>query len=103
VSTFDHPELVRLGEAKLIEEIMIGEDRMIRFSGVKAGEACTIVLRGSSSHLLEEAERSLHDALCVLVETLKESRIVFGGGCSEVRGRAVGAREEGGGAGAARK
>jgi len=44
---------------------------------------CSIVLRGSSSHLLEEAERSLHDALAVLTETVKESRIVFGGGCSE--------------------
>ena len=33
--------LVALGEVDLIEEIIIGEDRMIRFSGVKAGEACT--------------------------------------------------------------
>lgn len=40
-STFEHPELVALGECDLIEEIMIGEDRMLRFSGVKAGEACT--------------------------------------------------------------
>ena len=84
VSTFDHPELVKLGECDLIEEVLIGEERMIRFSGVKVGEACTIVLRGSSSHLLEEAERSLHDALAVLAETVKESRISFGGGCSEV-------------------
>jgi T-complex protein 1 subunit beta len=83
VSTFDHPELVRLGECELIEEVMIDEERMIRFSGVKAGEACTIVLRGSSSHLLDEAERSLHDALAVLAETVKESRVSFGGGCSE--------------------
>jgi T-complex protein 1 subunit beta len=84
VSTFDHPELVRVGECRVIEEIMIGEERMIRFSGVKAGEACTIVLRGSSSHLLDEAERSLHDALAVLAETVKESRVSFGGGCSEM-------------------
>ena len=91
-STFDHPELVRLGEAKLIEEIMVGEDRMLRFSGVKAGEACTIVLRGSSGHLLDEAERSLHDALAVLTETCKETRISFGGGCSEVRGKGGGMR-----------
>lgn len=84
VSTFDHPELVRVGECDLIEEIMIGEERMIRFSGVKAGEACTIVLRGSSTHLLEEADRSLHDALAVLAETVKESCISFGGGCSEM-------------------
>ena len=84
VSTFDHPELVVLGECKLIEEVLIGEERMIRFSGVKVGEACTIVLRGSSSHLLDEAERSLHDALAVLAETIKESRVSFGGGASEM-------------------
>ncbi len=85
MSTFDHPELVRLGRCDLIEEVLIGEDSLIRFSGVGAGEACTIVLRGSSSHLLEEAERSLHDALCVLTETVKDTRVVYGGGCMEVR------------------
>ena len=47
-STFDHPELVKLGECKLIEEIMIGEDKLIHFSGVEMGAACTIVLRGAS-------------------------------------------------------
>ena len=82
-STFDHPELVTLGEAELIQEIMIGEDKMIQFKGVKAGGACTIVLRGSSRHILEEAERSLHDALAVLTQMTKESRVVLGGGCSE--------------------
>jgi len=58
VSTFDNPNEVKLGECDLIEEIMIGEDKMIKFSGVKKGEACTIVLRGASSHLLGEAERA---------------------------------------------
>jgi len=84
VSTFDHPELVTLGKCDVIEEIMIGEDKVIRFSGVAAGEACSIVLRGASTHLLEEAERSLHDALCVLVQTVKDPRIVCGGGCTEM-------------------
>lgn len=83
-STFDHPELVRLGQCKLIEEIIIGEDRLIRFSGVAAGEACTVVLRGATHQLLEEAERSLHDALSVLSQTVKEPRIVLGGGCAEM-------------------
>jgi len=83
-STFDHPELVKLGECKLIEEIMIGEDQMIRFSGVPVGEACTIVLRGATSHMLDETERSLHDALCVLSQVVSESRTVFGGGCAEL-------------------
>jgi len=84
VSTFDNPNEVKLGECDLIEEIMIGEDKMIKFSGVKKGEACTIVLRGASSHLLGEAERSLHDALCVLISTVKDSRILYGGGCPEM-------------------
>ena len=64
---------------------MIGEDRLIRFSGCKSGEACTIVLRGASTHVLEEAERSLHDALCVLSRTVIETRTIPGGGCCEVR------------------
>ncbi len=44
VSTFDHPELVKLGHCDLIEEVMIGEDSLIRFSGVAAGAACTVVV-----------------------------------------------------------
>merc|ERR1740138_1153366 len=83
-STFDHPELTVLGECKLIEEIMIGEDRLIAFSGCKSNAACTLVLRGASAHVLEEAERSMHDALCVLSRTVADSRTIYGGGCTEV-------------------
>lgn len=85
VSTFDSPEDVKLGTCKLIEEVMIGEDRLLHFSGVALGEACTIVLRGASTHILDEADRSLHDALCVLSETVKDTRVVFGGGWPEMR------------------
>ena len=65
---------------------MIGEDKLIHFSGVALGEACTIVLRGATQQILDEAERSLHDALCVLesFQTVKDSRRVYGGGCSEM-------------------
>jgi len=84
VSTFDHPELVKLGTCDLIEEIMIGEDKVIRFSGVSMGEACTIVLRGATTQLLEEADRSIHDALCVISQTVGENRVVYGGGSTEV-------------------
>jgi T-complex protein 1 subunit beta len=48
-STFNDPENVKLGHCKLIEEIMIGEDRLIHFSGVALGQACTIVLSGARS------------------------------------------------------
>ncbi|KAG8905134.1 T-complex protein 1 subunit beta [Tulasnella sp. 403] len=83
-STFDRPDLVKLGRCDLIEEIMIGEDRLIKFSGVAAGQACTVVIRGSTTQMVDEAERSLHDALSVLSQTVKETRTVLGGGCSEM-------------------
>ena len=83
-STFDDASGNVLGTCDLVEEIMIGEDKLIKFSGVAKGEACTIVLRGASSHVLGEAERSLHDALCVLTSTVKDSRVVLGGGCPEM-------------------
>ncbi|KAI1194392.1 chaperonin Cpn60/TCP-1 family [Nemania serpens] len=83
-STFDHPEQVKLGHCDLIEEVIIGEDTLIRFSGVAAGQACTIVLRGATEQLLDEAERSLHDALAVLSQTVKEPRTTLGGGCAEM-------------------
>jgi T-complex protein 1 subunit beta len=63
---------------------------LIKFSGVAAGEACTIVLRGATEQLLDEAERSLHDALAVLSQTVKEPRTTLGGGCAEmIMARAV--------------
>jgi len=85
VSTFDTPDKVVLGECARVEEMIIGEDKLIRFSGCKGGKACTVVLRGASDQLLEEAERSMHDALCVLSQTVaSDTRTVLGGGCSEV-------------------
>lgn len=83
-STFDCPEQTKLGTCDVIEEIMIGEDKLLKFSGVALGEACTIVLRGATQQILDEAERSMHDALCVMQQTVKETRIVFGGGSSEM-------------------
>ena len=84
MSTFDTPDKVKLGSCKLIEEIMIGEDPLLRFSGVALGEACTIVIRGATQQILDEADRSLHDALCVLQQTVKETRVVQGGGESRI-------------------
>ena len=60
-STFDKPEAVKLGSCKLIEEIMIGEDKLIHFSGVEMGEACTIILRGASKH-----PEQIPDSQCTL-------------------------------------
>ena len=64
---------------------MIGEDKVIKFSGCHKNEACTIVLRGSGQHILDEAERSLHDAICVLIAASKNHKTILGGGNSEMR------------------
>ena len=45
VSTFGNPELVKIGKCDLIEQVEIGEEILIKFSGVALGEACSIVLR----------------------------------------------------------
>lgn len=84
VSTFGNPEQVKLGTCKLIEEVMIGEDKLLRFSGVPIGQACTIVVRGATQQILDEAHRSIHDVLCVLSKVVKEPRLVYGGGASEM-------------------
>ena len=86
LSTFDSPQESNkvLGFAETVEEVLIGEDKVIKFSGCKLNQASSIVLRGSSSHLLDEAERSLHDALCVLVKTIENKKVIYGGGNAEV-------------------
>jgi T-complex protein 1 subunit beta len=84
VSTFGKPELVKIGKCDLIEQISIGDETLLKFSGVPLGEACSVVLRGATEQIIGEAERSLHDALCVLTSTVKEPRTLYGGGCSEL-------------------
>lgn len=84
VSTFGQPGKVRLGTCDLIEEVMIGEDKLLRFSGVPVGEACTIVIRGATQQILDEAQRSIHDVLCVLATVVREPKLVYGGGSSEM-------------------
>merc|ERR1711934_720687 len=92
LSTFDDSSSEVLGSCAKIEEIMIGEDKVIAFSGCQRNEACSIVVRGSGNHILDEAERSLHDAICVLVSVVKNHRTIYGGGNPEIR-MALAARE----------
>jgi len=84
VSTFDTPDHVKLGECELIEEVMIGEDKLVRFSGCPNSQASSIVIRGANTHVVDEAHRSLHDALCVLSQTVKTTSVLPGGGATEM-------------------
>merc|ERR1712054_523502 len=59
VSTFDTPDQVKLGECELIEEVMIGEDKLVRFSGCPNSQASSIVIRGANTHVIDEASKTV--------------------------------------------
>ena len=73
-----------LGFAKLVEERKVGNDKMIFVEGCPNPKAVTILLRGANDMVLDEAERSLNDALHVLRNVLRKPMIVPGGGAVEV-------------------
>jgi thermosome len=73
-----------LGYAALIEERKIGDDKMTFVEGCKHPRAVTILIRGGTQRVVDEAERSLHDALCVVRDVVEEPRIVAGGGAPEI-------------------
>jgi thermosome len=72
-----------LGKAKKVEEVKIGEDKLLYVRDAKNPKAVTIVVRGASSHVIDEAERSLHDGLCVVRNAVEDGKIVAGGGAPE--------------------
>jgi chaperonin GroEL (HSP60 family) len=73
-----------LGYAGLVEERRIGDDKMTFVEGCKNPQAVTILIRGGTERLISEAERSLHDALCVVRDIIQEPRLVAGGGAPEL-------------------
>jgi thermosome len=73
-----------LGEAALVEERKIAEDKMTFIEGCKHPKAVTILIRGSSPRMNSETERSIHDALCVVRDLLREPKIVAGGSAPEL-------------------
>ena len=72
-----------LGMAKTVEEVKIGDDKLVYVRECKNPKAVTVVVRGGSEHVVDEAERSLHDALCVVRNAIEDGKIVAGGGASE--------------------
>src|SRR5437773_312993 len=70
-------------ELFLQEEEKIGDDKLVYVREAKNPKAVTIMIRGGSEHVVDEAERSLHDALCVVRNALEDGKIVAGGGAPE--------------------
>jgi T-complex protein 1 subunit delta len=75
----------KLGTANLVEEISTSGGKVVTVTGVPGfGKTVSILVRGSNPLILDEAERSLHDALCVIRSLVKERNIIVGGGAPEI-------------------
>jgi T-complex protein 1 subunit delta len=75
----------KLGSADLIEEVHSSGARIVKVTGIKASaQTVSIVVRGANSLILDEAERSLHDAHCVIRCLVKKRALLAGGGAPEI-------------------
>jgi T-complex protein 1 subunit delta len=82
VAHIDHFTKEKLGVAKLVEEVHASERKIVKITGINTNaKTVSILLRGSNQLVMDEAERSLHDALCV-VRALVKKRAMLPGGAS---------------------
>jgi thermosome len=72
-----------LGSADLVEERKVETDKWVFIEGCKHPKAVTILIRGGSQRVVDEAERSIHDALMVTKDVMEKPLIVAGGGSPE--------------------
>lgn len=72
-----------LGLADEVSEERIADDDHIVVKGGKTSRTASVLLRGANMHMLDEVERSLHDALCAIKRALESASVVPGGGCVE--------------------
>ncbi len=91
-----------LGNAKLVQEKKIAGDSMVFVEGCKNPKSVSLLVRGGSEHVVDEAERAIHDALMSTATAIKNGKIVSGGGSIEVEiamqlrdyAKSVGGREQ---------
>merc|ERR1719429_447608 len=76
----------KLGSAGVVREMTFGttKDRMLVIEECKNSKAVTIFLRGGTKMIIEEAKRSMHDAICVIRNLVRDNRIVYGGAAAEI-------------------
>jgi len=72
-----------LGTAGEVCEDRVSDDDMIILKECRNTQACTILIRGANDYMLDEVDRSLHDALCIVKRTLESEKVVAGGGAVE--------------------
>jgi len=83
VTSVDALTSADLGSAELVEERKLGEDKWTFVEGCKNPKSLTILVRGGTERVTDEAERSIHDALSVVRDVVENPKIVVGGGAFE--------------------
>src|SRR6476619_3332134 len=83
ISNLDDLTSKDLGSAELVEERKVETDKWVFVEGCKHPKSVTILIRGGSQRVVDEAERSIHDALMVTKDVLERPAIVAGGGSPE--------------------
>ncbi len=83
VNNIDDLSKSDLGSAALVEERKVESDKWVFVEGAKNPKAVTILVRAGSSKVVDEAERSLHDALMVVKDVMEYPYVVAGGGAPE--------------------
>ena len=86
VPRFQELQAEKLGKCASVREISFGttSERMIVMEGCEHTQSVTVLVRGGNDMIVEEAKRSLHDAMCVTRNLIRDSRVVYGGGSAEV-------------------
>jgi len=86
VPRFEDLSAEKLGSAGIVRELTFGttRDKMLVIEECANTRAVTVFVRGSNKMIIDEAKRSLHDALCVVRNLVRDNRIVYGGGAAEV-------------------
>jgi archaeal chaperonin len=82
-NNFDDLSSKDLGNADLVEERKVEQDKWVFVEGCKNPKAVTILIRGGTQRIVDEAERSMHDALMVSKDVVEKPAIVAGGGAPE--------------------
>ncbi|MEM1649254.1 MAG: thermosome subunit beta, partial [Sulfolobales archaeon] len=84
VSNIDDLTENDLGYAELVEERKVGEDKMVFIEGTKNPKSVSILVRGGLERLVDETERTLRDSMSSVADVLRDSRVVYGGGATEI-------------------
>lgn len=76
----------KLGSAGVVREVAFGttKERVLIIEDCANTNAVTVFVRGGNRMIIDEAKRSLHDAMCVARNLIKDNRVVYGGGAAEV-------------------